>query len=245
MEWSNIRMSKAEFERLQKEYAEAAIRTAEKAKLSYDADEPKEEIPKAENIAAAISELSMSAEENVNEAIKPDSAKITTVQVKITEAESEITASDAEDENKEIEEAETNIPVNEEKSAENTDTADTDDKQQNSSAVSTDDEASNAEIYGDKPDNTADSEIPDKTENHTVDEILRSFESTFMSEEEADKKIEDFSKSVSDSQPAPDFTAKIHNHNNNQDKSGKTCGCERCRCQNGGRMQEKGGQKPN
>ena len=34
MEWSNIRMSKAEFERLQKEYAEAAIRTAEKAKLS-------------------------------------------------------------------------------------------------------------------------------------------------------------------------------------------------------------------
>ena len=150
-----------------------------------------------------------------------------------------------EDENKESEEAETNIPVNEEKSAENTDTADTDDKQQNSSAVSTDDEASNAEINGDKSDNTADSEIPDKTENHTVDEILRSFESTFMSEEEADKKIEDFSKSVSDSQPAPDFTAKIHNHNNSQDKSGKTCGCERCRCQNGGRMQEKGGQKPN
>lgn len=66
-----------------------------------------------------------------------------------------------------------------------------------------------------------------------------------MSEEEADKKIEYFSKSVSDSRPAPDFTAKIHNHNNNQDKSGKTCGCERCRCQNGGRMQEKGGQKPN
>ena len=54
MEWSNIRMSKAEFERLQKEYTEAAIRTAEKAKLSYDADEPKEEIPKTENIAAAI-----------------------------------------------------------------------------------------------------------------------------------------------------------------------------------------------
>ena len=181
----------------------------------------------------------------MNEAIKPDPAKITTVQVKITEAESEITASDAEDENKESEEAETNIPVNEEKSAENTDTADTDDKQQNSSAVSTDDEASNAEIYGDKPDNTADSEIPDKTENHTVDEILRSFESTFMSEEEADKKIEDYSKPVSDSRPAPDFTAKIHNHNNSQDKSGKTCGCERCRCQNGRSMQEKGGQKPN
>lgn len=238
-------MSKAEFERLQKEYAEAAIRTAEKAKLIYDADEPKEEIPKAENIAAAISEPSMSAEENVNEAIKPDSAKITTVQVKITEVESEITASDTEDENKESEEAETNISVNEEKSVENTDTADTDDKQQNSSAVSTDDEASNAEINGDKSDNTADSEIPEKTENHTVDEILRSFESTFMSEEEADKKIEDFSKSVSDSQPAPDFTAKIHNHNNNQDKSGKTCGCERCRCQNGRSMQEKGGQKPN
>lgn len=139
----------------------------------------------------------------------------------------------------------TNIPVNEEKSAENPDTADTDDKEQNSSVGSTYDEASNAEIYGDKSDNTADSEIPDKTENHTVDEILRSFESTFMSEEEADKKIEDFSKSVSDSRPAPDFTAKIHNHNNNQDKSGKTCGCERCRCQNSGRMQEKGGQKPN
>lgn len=30
MEWSNIRMSKAEFERLQKEYAEAAIRTPKK-----------------------------------------------------------------------------------------------------------------------------------------------------------------------------------------------------------------------
>ena len=217
MEWSNIRMSKAEFERLQKEYAEAAIRTAEKAKLSYDADEPKEEIPKTENIAAAISHLPTPEEENVNETIKPDTAKIATVQVKITEAESEITASDTEDENKESEEAETNIPVNEEKSDENTD----------------------------KSDNTADSEIPDKTENHTVDEILRSFESTFMSEEEADKKIEDFSKSVSDSRPAPDFTAKIHNHNNNQDKSGKTCGCERCHCQSGGRMQEKGGQKPN
>ena len=256
-------MSKAEFERLQKEYAEAAIRTAEKAKLSYDADEPKEEIPKTENIAAAISRLPKQTVENVNETIKPDTAKIATVQVKITEAESEITASDTEDENKESEEAETNIPVNEEKSDENTDKCDTvasrglgdvykrqdkcdtDDKQQNSSAGSTDDEASNAEIYGDKSDNTADSEISDKTENHTVDEILRSFESTFMSEEEADKKIEDFSKSVSDSRPAPDFTAKIHNHNNNQDKSGKTCGCERCRCQSGGRMQEKGGQKPN
>lgn len=111
-------MSKAEFERLQKEYAEAAIRTAEKAKLSYDADEPKEEIPKTENIAAAISHIPTPAEENVNEAIKPDSAKITTVQVKITEAESEITASDTEDENKESEEAKTNIPVNEEKSDE-------------------------------------------------------------------------------------------------------------------------------
>ena len=242
MEWSNIRMSKAEFERLQKEYAEAAIRTAEKAKLSYDADEPKEEIPRAENIAVAISHLPNPEEENVNETIKPDTAKIATVQVKITEAESEITASDTEDENKESEEAETNIPVNEEKSAENSDTADTDDKQQNSSAGSTDDEESNAELNSDK---TADSEIPDKTENHTVDEILRSFESTFMSEEEADKKIEDFSKPVSASCPAPDFNAKIHNHNNNQDKSGKTCGCERCRCQNGGRMQEKGGQKPN
>ena len=230
MEWSNIRMSKAEFERLQKEYAEAAIRTAEKAKLSYDADEPKEEIPKTENIAAAISRLPTQTVENVNETIKPDSAKNTTVQVKITEAESEITASDTEDENKESEEAETNISVNEEKSAENTDTADTDDKQQNASAGSTDDEESNAVIY---------------SENHTVDEILRSFESTFMSEEEADQKIEHFSKSVSDSRPAPDFTAKIHNHNNNQDKSGKTCGCERCRCQSGGRMQEKGGQKPN
>ena len=109
-------MSKAEFERLQKEYAEAAIRTAEKAKLSYDADEPKEEIPKAENIAAAISHLPTPAEENVNETIKPDSVKIATVQVKITEAESEITASDTEDENKESEEAETNISVNEEKS---------------------------------------------------------------------------------------------------------------------------------
>jgi hypothetical protein len=245
MEWSNIRMSKAEFERLQKEYAEAAIRTAEKAKLSYDADEPKEEIPKTENIAVAISRLPTQTVENVNETIKPDSAKNTTVQMKITEVESEITASDTEDENKKSEEAETNIPVNEEKSDENSDTADTDDKQQNSSVGSTDDEESTAEIYGDKSDNTADSEIPDKTENHTVDEILRSFESTFMSEEEADKKIEDFSKSVSDSCPAPDFNAKIHNHNNNQDKSGKTCGCERCRCQNGGRMQEKGGQKPN
>lgn len=127
-------MSKAEFERLQKEYAEAAIRTAEKARLSYDADEPKEEIPKAENIAAAISRLPTPAEENVNETIKHDSVKIATVQVKITEAESEITASGTEDENKESEEAETNIPVNEEKSDENTDKSDTDDKQQNSSA---------------------------------------------------------------------------------------------------------------
>lgn len=76
-------MSKAEFERLQKEYAEAAIRTAEKARLSYDEDEPKEEIPKAENIAAAISHLPTPAEENVNETIKPDSVKITTVQVKL------------------------------------------------------------------------------------------------------------------------------------------------------------------
>lgn len=51
----------------------------------------------------------------MNETIKPDTAKIATVQVKITEAESEITASDNEDENKESEEAETNTPVNEEK----------------------------------------------------------------------------------------------------------------------------------
>ena len=77
---------------LQKEYAEAAIRTAEKAKLSYDADEPKEEIPKTENIAAAISRLPTPAEENVNETIKARFGKNRNSAGKITEAESEITA---------------------------------------------------------------------------------------------------------------------------------------------------------
>ncbi len=39
MEWSNIRMSKAEFERLQKEYMAAAIKTAEKAKTFEKSEE--------------------------------------------------------------------------------------------------------------------------------------------------------------------------------------------------------------
>lgn len=47
MEWNSIKMSKAEFERLQKEYTEAAMKAAEKAKHSQPTKEVSIETPRS------------------------------------------------------------------------------------------------------------------------------------------------------------------------------------------------------
>ena len=74
--------------------------------------------------------------------------------------------------------------------------------------------------------------------------ILDSFASVFMSEDEADKKVEKLSADRQKSCPPPSFNTAIHNHNKSMSNNKKPCGCEHCRCQSGSHMQEKGGHKP-
>ncbi len=288
MEWSNIRMSKAEFERLQKEYMAAAIKTAEKAKTFEKSEET---VTVNENTSKTDSGVTQSADiavmtkttETVSETksepkseIMPEPEKTNslpdtdpeedvflpedeTENITLTDTENgdEITATpieETEDEKVEITQSEYTENVNfdkeesssEEKKADNVqnDAEICDEHQKQTTLCNNDEETVSAEI-ADKCDNTAVSDECENQENHTVDEILCSFESTFMSEEEADRKAEKLSASNQKPRPAPDFNATIHNHNNNPGKSGKPCGCEHCRRSGSSRMQEKGGQKPN
>lgn len=71
MEWNSIKMSKAEFERLQKEYTAAAIKTAEKAKRSAISKETpvatQQPAPTVGIIYEASSTIAEATEENAAE----------------------------------------------------------------------------------------------------------------------------------------------------------------------------------
>lgn len=287
MEWSNIRMSKAEFERLQKEYMAAAIKTAEKAK-SFQRSE--ETVPVTENNAKTdfsvthsdIAVMTKSTETvsktksepkseimpgpektnslpdtNSEEDVFLSDDETENITLTDTENDDEIIATpieESKDEKVEITQSKYTVNVNcdEKESSSDKEKADNvqndaeicDEHQKQTTLCNNDEKTAAAEI-ADKCDSTAVSDKCENQEDHTVDEILCSFESTFMSEEEADKKAEKLSASNHKPRHAPDFNTAIHNHNNDPGKSGKTCGCEHCRRSGSSRMQEKGGQKPN
>lgn len=250
MEWNSIKMSKAEFERLQKEYTAAAIKTAEKAKRSAISKEipvaTQQPAPTVGIIYEASSTIEEATEENaaetesvvneiadVSEHIENEAEKIT---ISPESNDIEISAEAAENETEEIsaepepEASENN--ENAEFNEHNTETPqDTSDIRQEDKNCDTDSSDNSINECG-------------TAEEHTDEEILDSFASVFMSEDEADKKVEKLYNGKQKNCPPPNFTSAIHNHNKNMSNSKKPCGCEHCRCQSGNRMQEKGGQNP-
>ena len=239
MEWNSIKMSKAEFERLQKEYTAAAIKTAEKAKRSAISKETpvatQQPAPTVGIIYEASSTIAEATEENaaetesvVNKAekitISPESNDIE-ISAEATENDTEEISAEPEPEASENNE---NAEFNEDNAEMPQDTSDIRQEDKNCDTDSSDNSINEC----------------DTAEEHTDEEILDSFASVFMSEDEADKKVEKLYNGKQKNCPPPNFTSAIHNHNKNMSNSKKPCGCEHCRCQSGNRMQEKGGQNP-
>ena len=195
MEWNSIKMSKAEFERLQKEYTEAAMKAAEKAKHSQPTEEVSIEAPRSVPPVHTITEAVLAPSNENADVPEPAENEIT----ETTDAETPQDTSDFQQEEEIC----------------------------NSESLKTDD-----------PDDCG------TEEEHTDEEILDSFASVFMSEDEADKKVEKLSADRQKSCPPPSFNTAIHNHNKSMSNNKKPCGCEHCRCQSGSHMQEKGGHKP-
>lgn len=248
MEWNSIKMSKAEFERLQKEYTAAAMKTAEKAKHSAISEEtpvatqqpvaPVQIVSEAVNSSTEESTVEPeNAENTITEYQDLSENDIETAMVHEESNDIEISAEEIENDTEEISaENETEIS----KAKENSDCdEDNDEMSQDTSDIQQEDENYNTDRSEDSINEC------DTAEEHTDEEILDSFASVFMSEDEADKKVEKLSADKQKNCPPPNFNSAIHNHNKNMSNSKKPCGCEHCRCQNGNRMQEKGGQKPN
>lgn len=250
MEWNSIKMSKAEFERLQKEYTAAAIKTSEKAKRSAISKETpvatQQPAPTVGIIYETSSTIAEVTEENaaetesvvneiadVSEHIENEAEKIT---ISPESNDIEISAEAAENDTEEISaepepeasENNENAEFNEHNTEMPQDTSDIRQEDKNCDTDSSDNSINEC----------------DTAEEHTDEEILDSFASVFMSEDEADKKVEKLYNGKQKNCPPPNFNSAIHNHNKNMSNSKKPCGCEHCRCQSGNRMQEKGGQNP-
>lgn len=250
MEWNSIKMSKAEFERLQKEYTAAAIKTAEKAKRSAISKETpvatQQPAPTVGIIYDASSTIAEATEENaaetesvVNEIAdvsEPVVNKAEKITISPESNDIEISAEAAENETEEI------SAEPEPEASENNENAEFNEHNTETPQDTSDIRQEHKNCDTDSSDNSIDE--CDTAEEHTDEEILDSFASVFMSEDEADKKIEKLSIDKQKNCPPPNFTSAIHNHNKNMSNSKKPCGCEHCRCQSGNRMQEKGGQNP-
>ena len=241
MEWSSIKMSKAEFERLQKAYTAAAMKAAEKAKLSAVA----EEVPVTAQLGV-IAEAANSSSENT--------AMTETAENQMSESgylsDNDIEEATAYEESSDIEiSAEDIDDSTEDENAENE--PETPESDESTECEDEPEIEQNTEYQNESEENCNDDSSDESTgecdtaDEHTDEEILDSFASVFMSEEEADKKVEKLTADKQKNCPPPSFNSAIHNHNQSVSKSSKPCGCEHCRCQNGSHMQEKGGQKPN
>lgn len=250
MEWSSIKMSKAEFERLQKEYTAAAMKAAEKAKLSTPTEEVSVAVPQsvppvqtvAEAVIATKNENTAepeAVETEITETPELSENDIETTTVREESGGIDISAEAIDDTEEEISaEPEPEKPDNDESS--DCDCDEEAETPQDKSDFQPEKEICDEESpKADTPDNC------DTEDEHTDEEILDSFASVFMSEEEADKRVEKLSADKQKNCPPPSFNNAIHNHNKSMSNSKKPCGCEHCRCQGGGHMQEKGGQKPN
>ena len=269
-------MSKSEFERLQKEYIAAAIKTAEKAKITEAATHSMSDESKISSVTYVKSdptEITKSKSEESSYNLlhnESSSTEVTYSDTKITKNEnsdtdmtkskksdSEIDIADVLSESENIKEE---ITAEEIDDTENVAEAELNNDESNISEDSEESDADTTEIpqkepqmqqpvglfedeeIGVKQEGETECETP---EEYTDKEISESFANVFMSEEEADKKAESLSEQKQKSCSPPNFNSAINNHNCNINESTKACGCEHCRCRNGNRMQEKGGQKPN
>lgn len=248
MEWSSIKISKAEFERLQKEYTAAAMKAAEKAKLLTPTEEVSVAVPQSvPPVQTVIEVVNSSTEESTTQpgteenqiTENPDLSdnEIATATVRDESNDIEISAEAIDDTEEEIStEPEPETPANDE-------TADCDCDEEAETPQDTSDFHQVEEICeADRSCNSSDN--CDTSDEHTDEEILDSFASVFMSEDEADKRVEKLTVEKQKNCPPPNFNTAIHNHNKSMNNSKKPCGCEHCRCQSGGHMQEKGGHKP-
>ena len=248
MEWNSIKMSKAEFERLQKEYTAAAIKTAEKAKRSAISKETpvatQQPAPTVGIIYETSSTIAEATEENaaetesvVNEIAdvsEPVVNKAEKITISPESNDIEISAEATENDTEEISaEPEPEASENNENSEFNEDNTE---MPQDTSDIRQEDKNCDTDSSGNSINEC------DTAEEHTDEEILDSFASVFMSEDEADKKVEKLYNGKQKNCPPPNFNSAIHNQNMSNSK--KPCGCEHCRCQSGNRMQEKGGQNP-
>lgn len=247
MEWSSIKMSKAEFERLQKEYTAAAMKAAEKAKLSTPTEEVSVAVPQSIPPVQTVAEAVI-ATKNENTAV-PEIAEIhDTEDSEMADDDIEVTVADEESGDIEISaEAIGNdteeIPAESEpETSDNDENADCDEEDAEMPQDTSDFHQVEEICEADRSCNSSDN--CDTSDEHTDEEILDSFASVFMSEDEADKRVEKLSADKQKNCPPPNFNTAIHNHNKSMNNSKKSCGCEHCRCQSGGHMQEKGGHKP-
>ncbi len=255
-------MSKAEFERLQKEYMAAAMRTAEKGKSIETATAPTHNVKKASDTSktvtvtethitqqtTAVSVAERNNEDNiVSEEISDKLSDIKAVAISDNTNESFVDSIEHAEEkhtniNIFLNEATLTVSEETEISSEAPDASDKCDKTADIPQNATNVQQTQNATSEPTSEATEDCETPCELSD---DEIFDSFEDVFMSENEADEKAESLSAQKQKPCPAPDFNTSIHNHNKSINKSTKPCGCERCRCQNGNNMQEKGGQKPN
>lgn len=234
MEWNNVKMSRAEFERLLKEYTSAALRTAEKAKVIDDNEQINAEI--------TIASLDSKAELQKNDYISED--KSTTDN---TDEEEKADIEDSESIvviNAEImqEDAPVAEPVEEESEYETEEHTGPDEENKETDEQQTE-QSDNCCEQACEEECTEEENSSDETEkcSESVDDILDSFKSMFISEEEAEKKAKEMSENKNVRNSVPNFNSAIHNHNN----SVKSCGCARCRSNNSTtHMQEKGGHDP-
>lgn len=242
-------MSKAEFERLQKEYTAAAMKAAEKAKLATPIEEVPVAVPQSVPPVQAVTEVvNSSTEESTTE---PD-----TEENQITEnpdlSENEIATATVLDESNDIEISAEAIENDKEEistepepeTPDNDETEDCDCDEEAETPQDTSDFQQEEENCNDESPKADEHNECDTSDEHTDEEILDSFASIFMSEDEADRKVEKLTVDKQKNCPPPNFNTAIHNHNKSINNSKKPCGCEHCRCQSGNRMQEKGGHKP-
>lgn len=234
MEWNNVKMSRGEFERLLKEYTSAALRTAEKAKVTDENEQINTEI----NIASLDSKAELQKNDYISEGNSTTDNTDKEEKFDTEDTESVVVI------NAEIKQEDAPVaePVEEESEYETEDQTKPDEENKETDEQQTE-QSDNCNEQTCEEECTEEENSIGETEkcSESVDDILDSFKSMFISEEEAEKKAKEMSENKNIRQSAPNFNSAIHNHN----KSVKSCGCARCRSNNSTtHMQEKGGNDP-
>lgn len=242
MVWNNVNITKAELEKKQKEYSHMAMEMAKRAQKSAPAAKTltvtttagKTENNTAVHEAYTVITTPIAPAEDVIPAANAEEAEnaeiFTDVQVEVKKSDNVTDEKNVEIKAVISEKSETANPtyaVQTEIKDESTSTVDAADyTEKTPEAVQTSESKANDEECADVSE-----EDPQKL-----------FESVFISEEQADEKIEMMkSKKESAVEKAPDFNSYIQNHN----RALNNCNCENCRKKREAakHIQEKGGQK--